>query len=387
MKLQKSCPHFRIGDYGLALRALTLLLAMTALWTTSAATVIAQAGTVRAWGGNWLGQLGDGTTITRTTPVQVGGLTGGLAVAAGSQHSVVLKADGTVWSWGYNGDGQLGDGTSEERHTPVQTSSLTNATAAVAGYGHTLAIIGALPTHTLIVINGSGGGFYGQGAQVEITADVPPGHSFDQWVGDVGTVADIYSPATTIIVDGDHTVTARLGTLLQVAVEIEDDLDWVYQNTPGSLANGGHKVRLTVNVLDYGENDSVEVAVAKVPGSGPGEVTIEDDPGDDPLVKYIFGSLRTDGTADCGPLTLQVVASGNVSQVVAVEVPFTVRRLGDIDGNGAPEPGDVMTLIMKLNGNPPAGYHDKAFDLDANGAAEPGDVQILMNLLNGQPIP
>ncbi len=42
---------------------------------------------------------------------------------------------------------------------------------------------------------------------------------------------------------------------------------------------------------------------------------------------------------------------------------------------------------MKLNGIPPAGYHDNAFDLDANGGAEPGDVQILMNILNGLPVP
>ncbi len=70
-----------------------------------------------------------------------------------------------------------------------------------------------------------------------------------------------------------------------------------------------------------------------------------------------------------------------------VTVPFSCRKLGDVDGNGAPEPGDVSMLIMKLNGLPPAGMHDRAFDIDGNGAAEPGDVQVLINLLNSLPVP
>ena len=56
-------------------------------------------------------------------------------------------------------------------------------------------------------------------------------------------------------------------------------------------------------------------------------------------------------------------------------------------GASAAEPGDVSLLIMKLNGLPPAGMHDRAFDIDANGGAEPGDVQVLINILNGLPVP
>ncbi len=116
-------------------------------------------------------------------------------------------------------------------------------------------------------------------------------------------------------------------------------------------------------------------------------MTVEDDPGGDPLVKYVYGSLRSDGLADAGPLTLRVTVTGNVSGEQTIDLPMTVRRLGDIDGSGAPEPSDVSLLIMKLNGIPPEGYDDSAFDLDTNGAAEPTDVQILMNVLNGLPIP
>ena len=57
-------------------------------------------GTVWAWGRNDLGQLGDGTTTERTTPVQVSGVTGVDAVGAGDSHTVALKSDGTVWAWG-----------------------------------------------------------------------------------------------------------------------------------------------------------------------------------------------------------------------------------------------------------------------------------------------
>lgn len=65
----------------------------------------------------------------------------------------------------------------------------------------------------------------------------------------------------------------------------------------------------------------------------------------------------------------------------------TVRHLGDVDGNGAAEPGDVTLLIMALNGSPPTGYDGHAFDLDANGAVEPGDVAMLIIILNGQEVP
>lgn len=77
-------------------------------------------GTVWTWGDNSNGQLGNGTTTGSTLPVQVNGLSGGAAVAAGRDDSVVMKTDGTLWSWGNNSNGQLGDGTTTDRGTPVQ---------------------------------------------------------------------------------------------------------------------------------------------------------------------------------------------------------------------------------------------------------------------------
>ena len=80
----------------------------------------AQGGTVWAWGGNFHGELGDGTTSNSAIPKPVSGLTGVTSVAGGYYHTAALKSDGTVWTWGYNGLGQLGDGSTTERHTPVQ---------------------------------------------------------------------------------------------------------------------------------------------------------------------------------------------------------------------------------------------------------------------------
>jgi alpha-tubulin suppressor-like RCC1 family protein len=77
---------------------------------------------VWAWGYNGSGQLGDGTTTNRLTPVQVQNLTNVKAIAssATANHSLALKRDGTVWAWGNNQYGQLGDGTTTQRNTPVQ---------------------------------------------------------------------------------------------------------------------------------------------------------------------------------------------------------------------------------------------------------------------------
>ena len=99
-------------------------------------------GTVWSWGGNYYGQLGDGTTEHRRSPVQVSNLTDVKAINAGTGlgHSLALKNDGTVWAWGYNKNGQLGDGTREDRHTPVQVSGLIDVIAISAGDKHSLAL-------------------------------------------------------------------------------------------------------------------------------------------------------------------------------------------------------------------------------------------------------
>jgi len=103
-------------------------------------------GSVWAWGDNTYGQLGDGTGgygIYKSTPVQVSGLGAGsgvIAISAGEKHFLALKSDGTVWAWGDNSYAQLGDGTSTLRSVPVIVSGLTGGVAIASGKIHSLAV-------------------------------------------------------------------------------------------------------------------------------------------------------------------------------------------------------------------------------------------------------
>jgi len=108
--------------------------------TNSHTMALKSDGTVWAWGYNGSGQLGDGSTTDRYTPVEVSGLSGVMDIAAGDSHSLALKSDGTVWAWGYNGSGQLGDGSTTDRYTPVEVSGLSGVMDIAAGDSHSLAL-------------------------------------------------------------------------------------------------------------------------------------------------------------------------------------------------------------------------------------------------------
>jgi len=104
-------------------------------------------GTLWAWGNNSSGQLGDGTTTTRLSPVQIGTATNWASVAIGSggHHTLAIRTDGTLWAWGENMTNQLGDGTTTDRFSPVGIGAATNWESVVAGtagigIGHTVAI-------------------------------------------------------------------------------------------------------------------------------------------------------------------------------------------------------------------------------------------------------
>jgi len=95
-------------------------------------------GTVWACGMNYDGQLGDGTNVDKSTSIQVSSLSGITAISGGYLHSIFLKNDGTVWVCGFNDFGQLGDGTSSNRYIPIQVTSLSGIIAISAGYQHSL---------------------------------------------------------------------------------------------------------------------------------------------------------------------------------------------------------------------------------------------------------
>jgi alpha-tubulin suppressor-like RCC1 family protein len=99
-------------------------------------------GSLWAWGENNEGQLGDGTAIDKLIPTRIGTDTDWTSIGTGNSHSVALKKNGTLWAWGYNNEGQLGDGSTIGKHSPVQvgTDSDWISFSVASGGHHTLAI-------------------------------------------------------------------------------------------------------------------------------------------------------------------------------------------------------------------------------------------------------
>jgi alpha-tubulin suppressor-like RCC1 family protein len=99
-------------------------------------------GTLWSWGCNNTGQLGDGTVTLRSSPVSVvGGFTDWCQISGGKSHSLGLKTDGTLWSWGCNNIGQLGEGTTYSVSSPVSAvGGFTNWCQVSAGGQHNLTL-------------------------------------------------------------------------------------------------------------------------------------------------------------------------------------------------------------------------------------------------------
>ena len=91
--------------------------------------------TLLAWGNNYDGQLGKGTSLNNySTPLTV--WTNVVAGAAGAKHSLFITADGKLWAMGYNASGQLGNGTYNSTNKPISVAS--NVVAVAAGTSHSL---------------------------------------------------------------------------------------------------------------------------------------------------------------------------------------------------------------------------------------------------------
>lgn len=116
-------------------------------WATAAFSVFSTAaiktdGTLWTWGRNNQGQLASGTVIDRSSPVQVGSLTDWSKVSGGGAFFCAVKTNGTLWAWGSNSDGQLGDGIGYggNRSSPVQIGALTNWLDVSCGTYHSIAV-------------------------------------------------------------------------------------------------------------------------------------------------------------------------------------------------------------------------------------------------------
>ena len=93
-----------------------------------------------SWGFNSNGQLGDGTTTNRTSPVQIGSDSDWKMVNCGLVHNAAIKNNGTLWTWGFNRESQLGDGTTIDRHSPIQVGSDSDWSQVACGWLHSVAV-------------------------------------------------------------------------------------------------------------------------------------------------------------------------------------------------------------------------------------------------------
>ena len=129
-------------------------------------------GSVRCWGDNGFGQLGNGTTRDASVPIAVAGITNAVAIdsASTSLSTCAVLATGGVRCWGRNHNGQLGNGTTTDSSAPVTVTSITDAVAISAGYSHTCALL-ADGTARCWGLNGSGQ--LGNGTTADSSTPVP----------------------------------------------------------------------------------------------------------------------------------------------------------------------------------------------------------------------
>jgi alpha-tubulin suppressor-like RCC1 family protein len=94
-------------------------------------------GQIKCWGMNQYGQLGDGTKTGSSVPITVTGISDVVSVAAGSSFTCATLSDGQVKCWGYNSYGQLGNGSTTDSSVPVTVTGISNAVSVAAGNSHT----------------------------------------------------------------------------------------------------------------------------------------------------------------------------------------------------------------------------------------------------------
>ena len=179
-------------------------------------------GTLWAWGGNFLGQLGNGNYLNSVLPVQVSGLISVTALGGRGYHNLAVKSDGTVWAWGWNNHGQLGHDTSlTPCPSPFGYSTCSNVPVQVLGISNPLTV--------------TGGGFFSLALMQDHTLEAWGENNFGQ-LGD-GTMITRTSP---VQVSGvlSNVINVSAGWKHAIALT-SDHHAWTWgDNTEGEIGNG-----------------------------------------------------------------------------------------------------------------------------------------------------
>jgi alpha-tubulin suppressor-like RCC1 family protein len=346
---------------------------ITAGWSYGLAIV--NDGTVKAWGENKFGQLGDGTTTTRLAPVTVSGLSGVKAIAGLGDgdiaHSVALLADGTVKAWGYNGSGELGDGTTINRLTAVSVSGLSNVQAIAAGTSHTVALLN----------NGTvqawGENLFGQLGDGTTTSSLTPvivsGLNNVQSIaaGTYHTVALLKNDGTVKTWGlnfngqlGDGTTSQQLtpvqATLASVPTFLVSTTDLHFTDTLASAPAAGHTLALTIN--NRGEQP-VLLSSVTMNGGNSADFTVGVGTCGS-TTPYLAGRSNCDLAVTFTP---QAVGTSSATLTMQPSIGSTTQIEVALSGLGVNLP-DAPTIITAIAGNGQATVTFNAPLLDGGSA-------------------
>ncbi|MCZ6689623.1 MAG: hypothetical protein O7H41_08480 [Planctomycetota bacterium] len=293
-------------------------------------------GTLRSWGDNFYGQLGDGSTTDSQTPVQVidlldptGFLTGVMAVSAGDRHSMALLTDGTVRSWGDNSSGQLGDGTNLDSAFPVQVIDPIDP----FGYIRRVESIAAGGRHSAAIILGGTGKAWGDNTYGQLGDGTTMSRPALDWIVDVTDPGGFLINAVSIAAGRSHTVVRKSDETLR---------SWG-RNTYGQLGAGTTADSSDgVQVVDPPDPTGFLTAVAWVAASDNHSLAILSD---GTLRSWGFKGYGQLGEGSSGILTAPArvvdpadptgnligvaATSGGVSHTLALLGDDTVRAWGD----------------------------------------------------------
>lgn len=178
----------------------------------------------------------------------------------------------------------------------------------------------------------------------------------------------------TVVNDGENIVRP-----LTIAVNVAD---WVYLNARHTTEER-HRIPLSVEIIDDNGNQNTSYVVTVTQTGGTGLVMVDPDSDPDPLVIDVIGGYMSATVNNSGAAELKVVVTGDKGGVAIETVTITVRRLGDVNGNGLVEPNDKSALNNRLNGVIMNNIESRAFDINADGYIEPNDQSLLNNLING----
>lgn len=148
-------------------------------------------GTLWMWGQNNSGQLGVGSIVDYSSPVQVGALTtwSDIVNANGSANCGAIKTDKSLWVWGGNAKGQLGDGTTVDKSSPIQVGGLNTYKVDLAANGSNVTIFNTVDSaQNTLSLWSWGLGTSGQLGDSSLTSKASP----VQASGTVTSVSDVF---------------------------------------------------------------------------------------------------------------------------------------------------------------------------------------------------